>query len=98
VSVVKINAITVPREDFDEFVRRYRTPADQVPDAEGFEGFELLQPDDDRGVFFVLTRWRSDADFAAWTKSADFAARHARHQAGGPIGTASEILSFRVVE
>lgn len=97
-SIVKVNAITVPREDFDEFVRRYRTPAEEMPDAAGFEGFELLQPDDDRGVFFVLTRWRSDADFKAWTKSADFAARHARHQAGGQIGTHSEILSFRIVE
>jgi len=58
-SVVKINAVTVPRADFDEFVRRFRTPADEMPDADGFEGFELLQPDDDRDVFFVLTRWRS---------------------------------------
>ena len=97
-SVVKINAITVPREDFDEFVRRYRTPAEEMPDAAGFEGFELLQPDDDRSVFFVLTRWRSDADFKAWTKSPDFAARHARHQTGGPIGTTSEILSFRIIK
>lgn len=97
-SVVKINAITVPREDFDEFVRVFRTPAEEMPDAEGFEGFELLQPDDDRGVFLIVTRWRSDADFHAWTKSPDFAARHARHQAGGPIGTGSEIWSFRVID
>jgi heme-degrading monooxygenase HmoA len=97
VSVVKINATTVPRADFAEFVRRFRTPAGDMPDAAGFEGFELLEPDDGRDVFFVLTRWRSDADFAAWVKSPDFAARHARHQAGGPIGTASEVLSFRVV-
>ena len=97
-SVVKINAITVPREDVDEFVRRYRTPAEEMPDAAGFEGFELLEPDDDRSVFFVLTRWRSNADFVAWTKSPDFAARHVRHQAGGPIGTTSEILSFRIIK
>jgi hypothetical protein len=55
VSVVKINAITVPGEDVDEFVRRYRTPAGEMPDAAGFEGFELLQPDDDRSVFFERT-------------------------------------------
>jgi len=97
-SVVKINAITVPREDFDEFARRYRTPAEEMPDAEGFEGFELLQPDDKRDVFLVLTRWRSEADFNAWTKSPDFSARHARHQFGGPIGATSEIWSFRVID
>ena len=37
-SVVKINAITVPREDFDEFVCVLRTPAEEMPDAEGFVG------------------------------------------------------------
>ena len=30
-SVVKINAITVPREDFGEFVPRFRTPAGEMP-------------------------------------------------------------------
>jgi hypothetical protein len=31
-------------------------------------------------------------------KSADFAAGHAQHRTGGPVGTASELWSFDVLE
>jgi hypothetical protein len=31
--MVKINAATVPREDFGELVRRFRTPAGDTPRA-----------------------------------------------------------------
>lgn len=56
-SIVKINAITVPRGRFDEFERRFATQAGKVSDAEGFEGFQ-----------------------------------------DGPVGTASELWSFEVLE
>ena len=46
----------------------------------------------------MLTRWRSEADFQAWVASSDFAAGHAQHRAEGPIGTASELWSFDVLE
>ena len=65
-SIVKINAITVPRERFDEFARRFAFRASRVDAAPGFEGVELLRPNDDRDVCLVLTRWRSDDDFQAW--------------------------------
>jgi len=97
-SVVKINAITVSRERFDEFAERFAKRAGRVEQAEGFESFELLRPNDDRDVCLVLTRWRSEDDFQAWVKSADFGAGHAQHREGGPIGTASEIWSFDVLE
>jgi heme oxygenase (mycobilin-producing) len=97
-SVVKINAITVPRERFDEFAERFAARAGRVSAAEGFESFELLRPNDDREVCLVLTRWRSEGDFQAWVASADFAAGHAQHRSGGPVGTASELWSFDVLE
>ena len=62
-SIVKINAITVPRERFDEFAERFASRAGKVEEAEGFESFELLRPNDDRDVCLVLTRWRSEEDF-----------------------------------
>ena len=62
-SIVKINAITVPRERFDEFERRFASRAGRVDAAPGFEGFELLRPNDEREVCLVLTRWRSEDDF-----------------------------------
>jgi len=97
-TVVKINAITVPRERFDEFAERFASRAGRVSAAEGFEGFELLRPNDDREVCLVLTRWRSEDDFQAWVTSADFSAGHSQHRARGPVGTASEIWSFDVLE
>jgi heme-degrading monooxygenase HmoA len=98
VSVVKINAITVPRDRFDEFERRFAARAGRVEKAEGFEGFELLRPNDERELCLVLTRWRSEADFQAWMDSADFSAGHAQHRQSGPVGTASELWSFDVLE
>jgi heme-degrading monooxygenase HmoA len=98
VSIVKINAITVPRERFDEFGRRFATRAGKVEDAPGFEGFELLRPNDDRDVCLVLTRWRTEDDFQAWVASRDFAAGHSQHRDSGPIGTSSEVWSFDVLE
>ncbi|WP_354701825.1 Heme oxygenase (mycobilin-producing) [Paraconexibacter sp. AEG42_29] len=97
-SIVKINAITVPRERFEEFERRFATRAGRVSDAEGFEAFDLLRPNDDREVCLVITRWRSEEDFRAWVASPDFAAGHAQHRTDGPVGTASEIWSFDLLE
>ena len=97
-SVVKINAITVPRERFDAFAQRFASRAGRVSGAEGFEGFELLRPNDDREVCLVLTRWRSEEDFQAWMASADFTAGHAQHRSDGPVGTASELWSFDVLQ
>ena len=97
-SVVKINAITVPHERFPEFEQRFASRAGKVEDAAGFEGFELLRPNDDREVCLVLTRWRSEEDFQRWLASRDFAAGHSQHREKGPVGTASELWSFDVLE
>ena len=97
-SVVKINAITVPRERFAEFERRFAARAGRVEDAAGFEGFELLRPNDEREVCLVLTRWHSEEDFQAWVASRDFAAGHSQHREKGSVGTASELWSFDVLE
>jgi heme oxygenase (mycobilin-producing) len=98
VSIVKINAITVPRERFAEFERRFASRAGRVAAAPGFEGFELLRPNDDREICLVLTRWRSEEDFRTWASGPDFAAGHAQHRQDGPVGTASELWSFDVLE
>ena len=97
-SIVKINAITVPRERFEEFEQRFATRAGKVSSATGFEAFELLRPNDERELCLVITRWRSEEDFQAWVASPDFAAGHAQHRTQGPVGTASELWSFEVLE
>jgi heme-degrading monooxygenase HmoA len=97
-SIVKINAITVPRERFGEFEQRFASRAGRVSSADGFEAFELLRPNDERDVCLVITRWRSEEDFRAWVAGPDFKAGHAQHREGGPVGTSSEIWSFDVLE
>ena len=97
-SVVKINAITVAPERMSEFAERFANRAGRVEQADGFEAFELLRPNDGRDICLVLTRWRSEEDFQAWMKSDDFGAGHSQHRAGGPVGVASEVWSFDVLE
>lgn len=97
-SVVKINAITVEPDRADELVARFAARAGEVGGMEGFEAFELLRPNDDRGQFLVYTRWRSEADFQAWVSSPAFAHGHKAHNHDGPVSTHAELWSFDVVQ
>lgn len=97
-SVVKINAITVPPERADDLEARFAARAGEVAGAEGFEAFELLRPHDDRDVFLVYTRWASEEDFRRWVESPAFAHGHKAHDTEGPVGTASELWGFDVVQ
>ncbi len=75
-TVVKINAITVREGSGDELGRRFASRAGAVDDADGFEGFELMQPNDDRSTWLVITRWRDEDSFNAWVSSPAFAHGH----------------------
>lgn len=75
-SVVKINAITVPADSGDELARRFAGRAGTVDGQPGFQGFELLAPTDGRHVWLVVTRWADEASFEAWRTGRDFAAGH----------------------
>ena len=97
-SVVKINAITVPAERADMMARRFAARAQEVGKSDGFEEFQLLRPDDDRTTWLVYTRWRDEAAFDAWRSSAfDQGGAHGGEKAqSGPVATGGELWSFRV--
>jgi len=76
VSIIKINAITVPDDSGDELAHRFAARAGAIDDREGFEGFELLKPTDDRRTWLVLTRWRDEESFQAWLSSPAFSHGH----------------------
>lgn len=80
-TVIRINAITVPRESGDELAQRFAARVGAIDGVDGFEGFELLKPTDDREVWLVLTRWRDAEAFTAWTTSESFGRSH--RQGGG---------------
>ena len=84
-TVVKINAITVPADSGDELARRFAARAGAVDDQDGFEGFELLRPTDERTTWLVVTRWRDEESFRAWMSSPAFGHGHrsASERAGG---------------
>ena len=88
----------MPRDRFGQFEQRFATQAGRVSAGEGFERFQRMRPNDDRERCLVVTQWRSEEDFHAWVQSADFAAGHAQHRAEGPVGSASELWSFDVLE
>lgn len=97
-SFVVMNAVTVPKERADEFEHRFATRAGQVKNQDGFEAFELMRPADGKDRYIVYTRWDSKESFEAWVKSPDFAAGHRQHSDSGPIGTASELWTFELIE
>lgn len=96
-TVVKINAITVPPDGMDEFEDRFANRAGLVSSSPGFEGYELWRPNDGREVCLVVTHWRSEEDFQAWVGSPAFTEGHAKHRERGPVGTASELWSFDLI-
>jgi len=92
VTIIKINAITVPADSGDELAHRFAARAGAVDGQDGFEGFELLRPTDGRTTWLVITRWRDEDAFAAWLASPAFAHGHRAEGApgagppGGPPG------------
>jgi heme-degrading monooxygenase HmoA len=76
VTVIRINAITVPEDSGDELAARFAARAGAVDDQDGFEGFELLKPTDGRSTWLVVTRWRDEAAFDAWVSSPAFGHGH----------------------
>ena len=103
-TIIKINAITVPADSGDELGQRFAARAGAVDNQDGFEGFELLQPTDDRTTWLVITRWRDDEAFNAWVSSPSFAHGHrseAPKDAGGEgkpsVAMSSELWSYAPV-
>jgi len=105
-SVVKINAISVPEGQGPELEARFAARAGAVDQAPGFEEFMLLRPvaGDDR--YFVVTRWASEDAFQAWRESRAFQKQHQNtHEDQGagpakpthPVATGASLLEFEVV-
>lgn len=103
VTIIKINAITVAAGSGDELAKRFAKRAGSVDGQDGFEGFELLQPADDRTTWLVITRWRDEEAFNAWVSSPAFGAGHQSEGkphggegAAKPVGMSSELWSYVV--
>jgi heme oxygenase (mycobilin-producing) len=108
-SVVKINAITIPEGMGPQLEGRFAGRAKMVEQFDGFEDFQLLRPTEGESRYFVYTRWASEEHFQAWMNSQDFERGHGSGQADGnqptegeaprkPVAQSADLMSFEVVE
>ena len=95
-SVVKINALSVPKGAGPELEARFAARKHAVDGEPGFEGFQLLRPVAGESRYFVVTTWASEADFEAWRTGRAEAA----HAGSGrrPVASDADLLEFEVVE
>lgn len=98
-SIVKINAITVPEGSGEELEKRFAQRQHAVDHAPGFEGFHLLRPVSGESRYFVVTYWSDEESYAAWR---DGDARTAHQAPEGaekrrPVASGAELLEFDVV-
>lgn len=94
-SVVKINAISVPAEAGPELERRFAARAGTIDGSPGFLGFQLLRPVAGEDRYFVVTHWADEESFAAW-RDGDARAAHAGEH-GKPVASGANLLEFEVV-
>lgn len=99
-SIVKINAITVPKDKQERFEERFRGRAGSVERTPGFEWFELLRPQEGTDQYLVYTRWSNEDAYRSWESGQEFARAH---EGGGddlaPAASDSHHLwSYEVIE
>ncbi|GAA4119936.1 antibiotic biosynthesis monooxygenase family protein [Enteractinococcus coprophilus] len=99
-SIVVINALSVPEGQGEELETRFAARKHAVDSAPGFEGFNLLRPTGDNTQYFVYTQWASRKDYETWRDSRGNAAAHASEDGKPrqPVASDSELLEFEIVE
>ena len=97
-SVVKINAISVPLGAGAELERRFAARAGTVEGSPGFLGFQLLRPTAGEDRYFVVTHWADEESFAAW-RDGDARTAHAGPdgERPRPVSSGAQLLEFDVV-
>src|SRR3954471_1113615 len=100
-SVVKINAFTVPPDKHGRFEQRWQGQGGAVQGTDGLEWFEVLRPLDGNNQYLIYTRWSSDQAYQAWADSQDFARAHGG--GGGELAPAApsdshHLWTYQVIE
>lgn len=97
-SIVKINAISVPEGKGEELERRFSARKHAIDAQPGFEGFQLLRPVKGEHRYFVVTRWADEEAYQAWWEG-EGRAGHAKPagEQSTPVSTRADLLEFEVV-
>ncbi|MEP9384701.1 antibiotic biosynthesis monooxygenase [Nocardioides sp. KR10-350] len=98
-SVVKINALSVPAGAGEELEKRFAARAGAVEGSPGFLGFQLLRPTHEGGRYFVVTHWEDEESFQAWREGGAGPAHASEpgEEPRRPVSTGAELLEFEVV-
>src|SRR5690554_1745867 len=75
-SIVKINAISVPEGAGEELERRFSANSSKMADVPGFIGFQLLRPTAGESRYFVFTEWENEEAYQGWRGGRAFKASH----------------------
>lgn len=94
-TVVKINAISVPEGSGPELEKRFAHRAHSVDGQPGFLGFQLLRPTKGETRYFVVTQWETEEAFQAWAAGPARTAHASEHK--NPVSSGAELLEFDVV-
>ena len=100
-SVVKINAITVPEDKQERFEERFRGRAGAVEKTPGFEWFELLRPVEGTDQYLVYTRWAQRGGLRGVAVEPGLRPRprrRRRHPGAGRRRTPHHVWSYEVLE
>ena len=92
-SVVKINAITVPEGKGADLEARFIGRNHDVEQQPGFEGFQLLHPTAGETRYFVISTWADEDSYQSWRTGQ----AGAHHGGSNPVATGAELLEFETV-
>ena len=96
-SIVVINALSIPGEAGPELEKRFAARKHSVDQEPGFEGFKLLRPVNGEDRYFVYTQWATREDFENWRNKRSEAA-HAHNDGKKPVASGADLMEFEVVE
>lgn len=99
-SIVKINAISVPEGAGEELEKRFAARKNAVDSAPGFEGFQLLRPVAGEDRYFVVTQWADEDSYNAWRDAEKVKGGHGQGAHGSdkkPVASGASLLEFEVV-
>ena len=98
-SIVKINAISVPASGGEELERRFAARKHAIDSQPGFEGFQLLRPVKGEDRYFVVTRWADEESYKDWWAGEGKSAHGHKEgeESRKPVASGAELLEFEVV-
>ena len=98
-SIVKINAISVPEGAGPELEKRFAARKNAVDSSPGFEGFQLLRPVAGEDRYFVITQWADEESYNAWRDAERAVGTHggAHGSEKKPVASGASLLEFEIV-